>query len=81
MKKLLFICISALAIAASFSGPTFAQQASANKEYMASMEKMDADMKKGMDPDPTKAWAKMWSPNTRVRSRCPRRSSRKPRTR
>ena len=23
------------------------------------MEKMNADMKKGMDPDPTKAWAKM----------------------
>lgn len=31
----------------------------ANKEYTATMDHMNADMKKGMDPDPTKAWAKM----------------------
>lgn len=50
---------SALTFAATFSGPTFAQQKSAMKEYTASMEKMDTDMKKGMDPDPMKAWARM----------------------
>ena len=31
----------------------------AEMDYKASMEKMDAAMMKGMDPDPTKAWAKM----------------------
>lgn len=27
--------------------------------YKHAMEKMNADMQKGMDPDPTKAWVKM----------------------
>jgi uncharacterized protein (DUF305 family) len=36
-----------------------ARAETADKEYKASMEKMDAAMMKGMDPDPTKAWAKM----------------------
>lgn len=34
-------------------------QSSAHKESKASMERMDADMKKGMDPDQAEAWAKM----------------------
>ncbi len=30
------------------------------QDYMNSMERMNAEMKKGMnEPDPTKAWAKM----------------------
>lgn len=36
----------------------FAQDATTDP-YKPSMEKMDADMQKGMDPDPTKAWVKM----------------------
>lgn len=36
----------------------FAQDA-AMDPYKSSMEKMNADMQKGMDPDPTKAWANM----------------------
>ena len=37
--------------------PSFADDA--GQAYLKSMEKMSADMKKGMDPDATKAWAKM----------------------
>lgn len=40
------------------NSPANAEDA-AMKAYMQSMEKMNADMQKGMDPDPTKAWAKM----------------------
>ena len=36
----------------------FAEDAATNS-YKQSMEKMNADMQKGMDPDATKAWAKM----------------------
>ncbi|MBI5131544.1 MAG: DUF305 domain-containing protein [Rhodopseudomonas palustris] len=39
--------------------PGLAWAEGADKEYRASMDKMDAAMMKGMDPDPTKAWAKM----------------------
>lgn len=31
----------------------------AMSDYKQSMEKMNSEMQKGMDPDPTKAWAKM----------------------
>jgi len=49
------------ALACAFLVPATAhsEESSANKEYMASMDRMNADMKKGMDSDPTKAWAKM----------------------
>ncbi len=49
------------AIACAFLVPAAAQseESSANKEYMTSMDRMNADMKKGMDSDSTKAWAKM----------------------
>jgi hypothetical protein len=43
----------------AFTVSGLAQAQTADKEYKASMEKMDAAMMKGMDPDPTKAWAKM----------------------
>ncbi|MBN8964451.1 MAG: DUF305 domain-containing protein [Rhizobiales bacterium] len=51
----------AFALAGALSIPASAQSqmGGANQEYMKSMERMDADMKKDMDPDPTKAWAKM----------------------
>lgn len=48
LVALLFFC----------SNPANADDA-AMKAYMQSMEKMNAEMQKGMDPDPTKAWAKM----------------------
>lgn len=42
----------------ALSTPSFAGDA--GQAYMKSMEKMNEDMKKGMDdPDATKAWAKM----------------------
>lgn len=47
-----------LALAAFSISPANADDA-AMKAYMQSMEKMNADMQKGMDPDPTKAWAKI----------------------
>lgn len=55
------ISVAALALVGALTafGSVQAQQGSADKEYRASMEKMDAAMMKGMDPDPTKAWAKM----------------------
>ena len=59
MKRFLLVCLPALSIA--FAGVVSAQteQSAANKAYMAAMEKMNTDMSKGMDPDPTKAWARM----------------------
>lgn len=36
----------------------FAQDA-ATDDYKQPMQKMNADMQQGMDPDPTKAWVKM----------------------
>ncbi|QDM20581.1 DUF305 domain-containing protein [Tardiphaga sp. vice352] len=52
-------CASAAALLFALAVPGFARAEGADKEYKASMEKMDAAMMKGMDPDPTKAWAKM----------------------
>ncbi len=49
--------VASVAIFFALSMPSFADDA--GHAYMKSMEKMDADMKKGMDPDPTKAYAKM----------------------
>lgn len=50
-------CAAALVLV--LAAPGLARAEGADKEYKASMEKMDAAMMKGMDPDPTKAWAKM----------------------
>jgi uncharacterized protein (DUF305 family) len=49
------------ALACAFLVPTtvHSEESGANKEYVASMDRMNADMKKGMDTDPTTAWAKM----------------------
>ncbi|MDO9459053.1 MAG: DUF305 domain-containing protein [Alphaproteobacteria bacterium] len=57
-KALLRAASGVLALALLSITPANAQDA-AMKSYMQSMEKMDTDMQKGMDPDPTKAWAKM----------------------
>lgn len=51
--------VSAAALLFVLAAPGLARAQGAEKEYKASMEKMDAAMMKGMDPDPTKAWAKM----------------------
>ena len=61
MKRMFRLSIPALAVvgALTASGLGHAQQSDAGKEYKASLDKMDAAMIKGMDPDPTKAWAKM----------------------
>ena len=37
----------------------------ANKEYTAAMERMNNDIEKGMDLDPTKAWAKVMAAHHR----------------
>lgn len=50
---------SAIAVLCALAVPGLARAESAEKEYKASMDKMNAAMMKGMDPDPTKAWAKM----------------------
>ena len=39
------------------------QMAAGDKEYTAAMDKMHKDMTAAMDPDPTKAWAKMMIPH------------------
>ena len=49
--------VATLAILLALTMPSFAEEV--GQAYMKSMEEMNADMKKGMDPDPTKAWAKM----------------------
>ncbi|MCX7320749.1 MAG: hypothetical protein NT113_15085, partial [Hyphomicrobiales bacterium] len=49
--------VSAAALLFVLAAPGLARAQGAEKEYKASMEKMDAAMMKGMDPDPTKAWA------------------------
>tara|TARA_A200000159_G_scaffold147116_1_gene153914 strand:+ start:221 stop:562 length:342 start_codon:yes stop_codon:yes gene_type:complete len=56
-RNILKMSVASVAILLALSMPSFADDA--GQAYMKSMEKMDADMKKGMDPDPTKAWAKM----------------------
>ncbi|MBJ7404299.1 MAG: DUF305 domain-containing protein [Bradyrhizobium sp.] len=57
-KALLRAASGILALAFLSAGAANAEDA-AMKAYMQSMEKMNADMQKGMDRDPTKAWAKM----------------------
>lgn len=61
MKTNLRSTAMSLALACAVLVPAIAhsEESRANKEYTATMERMSADMKKGMDPDPTKAWAKM----------------------
>lgn len=58
MRNILKMSAAYVLISLVLSTPSFAGDAS--QAYMRSMEKMNADMKKGMDdPDATKAWAKM----------------------
>lgn len=57
-KKMLLRTASGILALALLSIPARADDA-AMKAYMQAMEQMNVDMKKGMDPDPTKAWAKM----------------------
>lgn len=57
MRSILNISAASVAVLFALSTPSFAQDA--GQAYMKSMEKMNAEMKKGMDPDATKAWAKM----------------------
>ena len=47
-----------LALAVFCVSPAHAEDA-AMSAFKQSMEKMNSDMQKGMDPDATKAWAKM----------------------
>lgn len=56
-RNILAISAASVAILFALSMPSYAEDA--GQAYMKSMEKMNVDMKKGMDPDPTKAWAKM----------------------
>ena len=48
---------ASVAVLFALSMPSYADDV--GPAYTKSMEKMDADMKKGVDSDPTKAWAKM----------------------
>lgn len=55
----LWISASAIAVLCTLAMAGLARADGADKEYQASMKRMDAAMMKAMDPDPTKAWAKM----------------------
>ena len=56
-RNILKISAASVAVLFALSMPSYADDA--GPAYTKFMEKMNADMKKGMDPDPTKAWAKM----------------------
>ena len=56
-RNILKMTVATFAILLALTMPSFAEEA--GQAYMKSMEKMNVDMKKGMDPDATKAWAKM----------------------
>jgi len=56
-RSILKISAASVAVLFALSMPSYADDA--GQAYMKSMEKMNVDMKKGMDPDATKAWAKM----------------------
>ncbi|MCA1526529.1 DUF305 domain-containing protein [Bradyrhizobium yuanmingense] len=58
MSTKLFARAFVIAALSAVPLPAFAQDA-ATASYKQSMEKMNAEMQKGMDPDPTKAWVKM----------------------
>jgi uncharacterized protein (DUF305 family) len=60
MKTLKLAALAACAVIV-LAGPSMAQSASetpANKEYMASMDKMHKNMMEATDSDPTKSFAK-----------------------
>lgn len=56
-RNILKMSAASVAVLFALSMPSFADDA--GPAYMKSMEKMNVDMKKGMNPDATKAWAKM----------------------
>ena len=58
MSRKLFGCACAIAALSMVPLQAFAQD-SAMDAYKRAMEKMNVEMQKGMDPDPTKAWVKM----------------------
>ncbi|PNA17463.1 DUF305 domain-containing protein, partial [Pseudomonas sp. MPR-R1B] len=51
-RNILKISAASVAVLFALSMPSYADDA--GPAYTKSMEKMNADMKKGMDPDPTK---------------------------
>lgn len=57
MYRTVLASFAAFVLLVAASDRAFA--ADAMSDYKQSMEKMNADMQKGMDQDPTKAWAKM----------------------
>ncbi len=57
MYRTIIATFAAVVILGAASDRVFA--ADAMSDYKQSMEKMNSEMQKGMDPDPTKAWAKM----------------------
>ena len=58
MSTKLLACAFAIVALSAIPLQASAQDGAMNS-YKQSMEKMNADMQKGMDPDPTKAWVKM----------------------
>ncbi len=58
MSKKLFGRACAIVVLSMIPLQAFAQNA-AMDAYKHAMEKMNVEMQKGMDPDPTKAWVKM----------------------
>jgi len=57
IRNILKISAASVVVLCALSMPSIADDA--GQAYMKSMEKMSVDMKKGMDSDATKAWAKL----------------------
>ena len=57
MNRRIAVACAAIIMLSATSGRVIADDA--GSAYKQSMEKMNADMQKGMDPDATKAWARM----------------------
>jgi uncharacterized protein (DUF305 family) len=57
MYRTIATTFAAVIVLSAASDRVFADDAMS--DYKQSMEKMNSEMQKGMDPDPTKAWAKM----------------------
>lgn len=57
MYRTIIASFAAVVMLIGASDRVFADDAMS--DYKQTMEKMNSEMQKGMDPDPTKAWAKM----------------------
>ncbi|MDI3470407.1 MAG: hypothetical protein OJF62_002470 [Pseudolabrys sp.] len=55
--------LALVAFSPSLSAAQQQQPSQASQQYTAAMDRMQSDMKKGMEADPTKTWVKMAIPH------------------